>query len=257
MIKKIVAIMVLLSIQISADDHAINSFEDVSFNVPNNTKVYAYWAPTTQADSSPSIILFHQAGSSALGEYQEIYPKLLAEGFNVLMVDLRSGGNRFNSSNKTVAELDGKEFSYCEAYPDMVASLKWLKTKKLSGPVIVWGSSYSAGLVFNLAADNKGKVDGVLGFSPASGKPMEGCDFDVHLKNISVPAIAFRPKSEMKYDFIKAQVYIFKTFDIPTIIIKNGVHGSSMLVEKRTHHNMQQAWQEVLIFLNQFKTISA
>ncbi len=251
----VVISLFLFSILSSSYTQANPSVEEVSYSSSDKTNINAYWIPTSHSKTSPTIVLFHQAGASARGEYQDIYPKLVESGFSVLMVDLRSGGKRFGGINKTVEQLNNKKFSYCDAYPDMQASLNWLKTKGLSGPVIVWGSSYSAGLVFKLAAENKNEVDGVLGFSPASGKPMQGCRPDEHLKEITVPAIAFRPDTEMEYDSVKVQAELFKGEGIPYVAIKNGVHGSSMLVEKRTKHNMQHAWQKVDNFLAQFKAL--
>jgi dienelactone hydrolase len=258
MIKQIsvLTILIFLFIVPSVDSYAKVIIDEISFKGFDNSNVNAYWVSAKNTKSSPTILLFHQAGASARGEYQDIYPKLVKQGFNVLMVDLRSGGNRFGGVNKTLEQHSNKKLGYCEAYPDMKGSLKWIKTKELSGPIIVWGSSYSAGLVFKLAAENKTIVDGVLGFSPASGKPMEGCRPDEHLKNLSMPAIALRPESEMEYSSVKIQAKKFKALNIPYISIKDGVHGSSMLDEERTKHDMQHAWKEVMIFLNQFKATS-
>ncbi|MGB0494969.1 MAG: alpha/beta fold hydrolase [Kangiellaceae bacterium] len=227
--------------------------EEVSFESKDKVSVNGYWIKSDKPKSSPTIVLFHQAGASAQGEYKTIYPRLVDSGFNVLMIDLRSGGNRFGGTNKTAAKMGGKKIGYCEAYPDMNASLDWLNAQTLTGPVIVWGSSYSAGLVFNLAEENKKEVDGVMGFSPASGKPMEACKLDGIINKITVPAIAFRPESEMAYDSVKTQAKLFKSANIPYIEIKKGVHGSSMLVEERTKQNMDHAWEQVYKFLNQFR----
>ena len=254
MIKRLSALNILICFTVicNLDINAQTSLVELSFSSEDKTMVSAYWQTSTKPKISPTIVLFHQASASARGEYKDIYPKLVSEGFNVLMVDLRSGGSKFGGINKTVKQLNNKKFSYCEAYPDMSATLSWLKTQNLSGPVVVWGSSYSAGLAFKLTAENK-DIDGVLGFSPASGKPMQGCRPDGYLEKIAVPAIAFRPASEMEYGSVKAQADIFKTHDIPYVSIKDGVHGSSMLVEERTKHNMQHAWHQVLTFLSQFK----
>ena len=248
----LVIVIYLIGFSTSFNVFAADSSNQITFLAADQSSVYAYLHQSSAPKTSATIVLFHQAGSSSRGEYINIYPRLVAEGFNVLLVDLRSGAGKFGGINQTVEHHNGKKFSYCEAYPDMTATIKWLDSQSLSGPVIIWGSSYSAGLVFQLAAKNK-QVKGVLGFSPASGKPMAGCRPDEYLEKLSVPAIAFRPATEMEYASVKAQAEKFKTLNIPYISIENGVHGSSMLDTKRTKHSTQKAWHEVLSFLNQFK----
>jgi hypothetical protein len=53
----------------------------------------------------------------------------------------------------------------------------------------------------------------------------------------------------MAYDSVIAQAKVFKSKGLPYISIENGVHGSSMLVEKRTEHNMDKAWKVVNKFI--------
>ena len=55
-------------------------------------------------ESSPYILLFHQAGSSR-GEYKEIAGKLTNLGYNCLAVDLRSGNEVNNVVNETARRL--------------------------------------------------------------------------------------------------------------------------------------------------------
>ena len=114
----------------------------------------------------PVILAFHQAGSNH-AEYASLAPRLNAAGFTVLAIDQRSGGNMFGGTNQTVAGL-GRSTSYDAALPDLVAALAWGKAAAGGAPVIVWGSSYSAALVFLLAAQNAGVVSGVLLFRPGN-----------------------------------------------------------------------------------------
>ena len=54
-----------------------------------------------------------------------------------------------------------------EALHDLEAALQWAKSSGQTGPIMVWGSSYSAALVFLLAASHRrGEVKAILAFSP-------------------------------------------------------------------------------------------
>ncbi|MDB5710816.1 MAG: hypothetical protein JWL96_2886, partial [Sphingomonas bacterium] len=106
------------------------------------------------------ILLFHQAGSSK-DEYATIAPRLAKAGYSSLAVDARVGGTLFGV-NETAAAL--KTTDYIEAQKDMQAALIWAEPQNL--PIILWGSSYSASLVFPLAQVNPGKVSAILTFSP-------------------------------------------------------------------------------------------
>ena len=74
-------------------------------------------------------------------------------GFNALAIDQRSGGNAWERSNDTIKRL-GKSTGYDEALPDLEAALQWAKSSGETGPIILWGSSYSAALVFLVAASH-------------------------------------------------------------------------------------------------------
>lgn len=113
---------------------------------------------------APVILAFHQAGSSS-AEYAPIAPRLVQAGYTVLAIDQRSGDGEFGGTNRTAAAL-GREASYEEALPDLEAALAWAKADAHGAPVVAWGSSYSAALVFLLAARHPGDLAGVVAFSP-------------------------------------------------------------------------------------------
>jgi len=96
-------------------------------------------------------MLFHQAGSNA-AEYSPIVPKLVALGFDTLAVDSRSGGRMFDRNNRTVMAL-GRAQPFDAAYADLEAALTWSRQAGYPGAV-AWGSSYTAALVFRLAAEH-------------------------------------------------------------------------------------------------------
>ena len=201
----------------------------------------------------PIIILFHQAGANARGEYNTIIPELLKEGFNVLAIDQRTGGQSFGKYNRTVAEIPANRFGYCDAYPDLEAALKYVHDNDFSGKKLIWGSSYSAALVIKLGFKNPDSIDGILAFSPASGAPMKGCDPNEYFEKINTPLLVLRPKREMEFESVKNQFNLAKKYNHQFYVAENGVHGSSMLVESRTKSNNDETWAAVKGFLSTFK----
>lgn len=111
----------------------------------------------------PIALLFHQAGSNR-GEYQTIAPRFAALGFDTLRIDQRSGGNAFGRRNET-ADGAGGRAEFLAALPDLRAALAWARAEGRRGPVVVVGSSYSASLVFLLAAEDP-QIAAVVAFSP-------------------------------------------------------------------------------------------
>jgi pimeloyl-ACP methyl ester carboxylesterase len=188
---------------------------------------------------APMIVLFHQAGSSARGEYRPIVPWLNGLGYRLVTWDLRAGGDRHGSPNRTVQALGtGGSDDYCGSYVDLVAALD--ATLELDGvdSAVVWGSSYSAALAFRLAADRPDDVGAVVAFSPAAGGPMESCRPRDWLDALRAPALAFRPASEMELESSQEQRTILEAAGVDFEVVPDGVHGSSMLVDERTGHDM-------------------
>jgi alpha-beta hydrolase superfamily lysophospholipase len=224
---------------------------EVQFTTKDSLSVYGDFYIIDK--TAPTILLFHQARANARGEYKTIIPELQKEGFNVLAVDQRTGGQLFGSYNRTIAKSGNTRFGYCDAYPDLEAALQYVIDQGFSGKKIVWGSSYSAALVIKLGAENPSKVAGVLAFSPASGKPMEGCGPNTLFDKIKSPLMVLRPDKEMEYESVKSQFALAKENQHTTYISENGVHGSSMLVENRTKYDTSKTWKAVHEFLAQFK----
>ena len=224
---------------------------EVVFTANDNTQIFGdlYYKNKT----SPIILLFHQARANAKGEYGTIIPKLINEGFNVLAIDQRTGGQYFGDYNRTIAKSANNSYKYCDAYPDLEAALQFVIDQGFSGKKIVWGSSYSAALVIKLGHEYPEKVDGILAFSPASGKPMEGCGPNGYFDTLKTPLLVLRPKREMEIASVKVQFELAKKNNHQVYISENGVHGSSMLVENRTKSNNDATWKVVTTFLAGFK----
>ena len=199
--------------------------------------------------SAKTIVLFHQAGANARGEYEPIIPELSNLGLNILAVDQRTGGQIFGSCNRTMAQIPLNRYGYCDAYPEMEGALSYLGTNGFTEGKIVWGSSYSAALVIKLAAEHSDEVAGVLAFSPASGEPMEGCRPEQYFATLKVPLLVLRPENEMEYESVKLQFDSAKHTGHQTYVAVGGKHGSSMLVESRTGSSTEKTWKIVSEFL--------
>ncbi len=219
---------------------------EVQFTAADGVMVYADLYAAKSGKTAPLVMLFHQAGANARGEYGTIIPRLTDMGLNVLAVDQRSGGNYFGASNRTVNAL-GKSTRFCAAYPDMEAALQYAIDNSYTGPRFAWGSSYSAALVLKLGGDHKDDLTAVLSFSPGSGRAMGACNANQYLDSVAVPVLALSPRSEMKNR--KAQFAKLKERGYQTFIAEHGAHGSSMLVESRTHLDTSAVWDTVTGFL--------
>lgn len=200
-----------------------------------------------------TILLFHQGGSNARGEYTPIIPTLIQNGYNVLAIDQRSGGQYYGSYNRTLANIPthiyGDGYGYCDAYNNLEGALDYIIDTGFSGTKVLWGSSYSASLAIQLASKRQQDVDGVLAFSPASGGSMKDCLPDEYFETLKRPLLLLRPPSEMESEKSKVQFELAKKFGHQTNVPKSGVHGSSMLVENRVGADVQETWKVVVSFL--------
>lgn len=145
-------------------------FETVAFTTADRVKVTADF----YAGGRPVILLVHQSGASR-GEYRRIAPRLVALGYSVLAIDARWGvQDRWAGiRNETAATihfadlpLEQRRQQILASTGDMTAAIEWLHTRGYDRPVVVWGSSLSANLVFDLAQRLPGDVRAVLSFSP-------------------------------------------------------------------------------------------
>lgn len=151
---------------VASPSQADDSFKSVDFptagGIDATADVYA-----SKNESATLVLLFHQAGWSR-GEYREIAPKLVKAGYRVMAVDQRSGGGVNGVQNETHrrAAKKGLARSYLDAYADLEAALAYARKTLKAERVIAWGSSYSASLVFRLAAEHPDDVTAVMAFAP-------------------------------------------------------------------------------------------
>jgi dienelactone hydrolase len=198
----------------------------------------------------PVIIAFHQAGSNH-GEYQPIAPRLVAAGFTVLAIDQRAGGDMFGTSNRTVATL-GRSTGYADALPDLEAALAWARQTAAGAPVIAIGSSYSAALVFLLAAKHPGELAAILAFSP--GEYLGGPDL-VHqaARQLKIPVLVDQARSPDEIAAAKSLLdAVPAAGKIQIIPQSGGVHGAATLRPDRDPAGAEENWHGVLAFLAPF-----
>ncbi len=227
---------------------ALFAAQPVSFRASDGVTVYGEYSPGDQ--NKPVILLFHQAGSSH-AEYNPIVPRLLGMGFSCLAIDQRSGGSMYGR-NRTAKEAKGKP-SYIDALKDLEAAVEWTNRHGDTGGVILWGSSYSASLVFLVAAAHPEEVKAVMAFSP--GEYLDGADtVQTAAAKVNCPVFIDSAKDAKEVAAAKA---IFtavasknKTQFEPGI---GGVHGSSTLRADKDPQGADENWKAVGQFLSQFR----
>ena len=212
-----------------------------------------------QDKNGSTIILFHQGGSNARGEYGPILPRLMDKGFNILAIDQRVGGQYYGSYNRTLANIPnnsyGDGYGYCDAYNNLESALDYIIASGFSGKKLIWGSSYSASLAIQLAHQRQDDIDGVLAFSPASGGPMKDCLPDPYFATLKVPLIMLRPPNEMESENSKMQFRTANEYNHRTFVPQKAVHGSSMLVKNRVGADVEETWNVVFSFLDEIVAI--
>lgn len=201
----------------------------------------------TKDEKAPFIILYHQATYSR-GEYGEIAPKLVKQGYNCLAVDQRSGSLFNGVKNETLHSAIALKLptDYQDAYPDMEAALTYISDTYKPETLLIWGSSYSSSLSFALASEHKDLIDGMLAFSPSDNFTFKDQAITAYASQIKCPVFISSSKyEEGTWKAIKASISAPNAvFFIPQ---ESGVHGSSALLEATPNH--LEYWEAVNAFL--------
>ena len=246
----VVAVAVVLagSRGASAAEH---TFKEVDFPTAGGILARAdLYVPKNK--SSSLIILFHQAGWSR-GEYRDIAPKLVALGYQVMAVDQRSGKAVNGVPNETHRRAAKKNAGtdYLDAYADLQAALRYATRRLKARRIIVWGSSYSASLVFRLASEYPDDVAALLAFSPGEyfqkkhGKEyIQGFARNVKRPIFVTSSKAERDKAKPIFDAAPAEKKILFT---PASL---GQHGSRALWDKWSDSDVY--WSAVNAFLREY-----
>lgn len=225
------------------EEAKVQAPQPIELKAPDGVAVYGTYYPN--ASPKALILLFHQAGSSS-AEYADIAPRLQREGFAALAIDQRNGGNLYGA-NRTMAAYSGKA-DYLGALPDLEAALAFGKAKGV--PIALWGSSYSASLVFMLAnaADAKDTVKALIAFSPGeyfTDKKM----VEAAAKKVTVPVFVTSANTMEEEAEAKAIVSATPSTDRQQYIPRTGVHGSSTLNATKNPGGADENWRAVLAFL--------
>jgi alpha-beta hydrolase superfamily lysophospholipase len=236
---------IALAAMIALAARAAPAAEQVTLTAADKVKVFATYYGTGDK-TKPIVLLFHQAGASG-AEYAPIAPRLNALGFNALAVDQRSGGGIFGRANRTVKAL-GRSTGYRAALPDLQAALDWARANH-AARVIVCGSSYSASLVFLLAADNPGKIAGLMAFSPGEyfGGKRTVRNAAAKLKDVAVFVTSASKRGEITAAraIVDAVPGKTKTQFVP----KHAPHGASALRADANAKGYKEVWAAVERFL--------
>jgi dienelactone hydrolase len=203
------------------------------------------------AANAPIIVAFHQADSSS-AEYAPIARRVVAAGFSVLAIDQRSGDGAFGGTNRTVEAL-GRSTDYDHALPDLEAALVWATGHANGAPVIAWGSSYSAALVFVLAASHPGKVSGIVAFSPGEYLANPNAVREA-ASRIDVPVYIDQASSAEEVKQSAAILRALHSADKQQLRSSAAsTHGSSTLRADTNTSGAQAHWAPLLAFLARFQ----
>ncbi|GGF03159.1 hypothetical protein GCM10011611_05880 [Aliidongia dinghuensis] len=227
--------------------------EAIKLKAADGVAVYAeVWHAPDRPDGKkpPVIIAFHQAGSNH-AEYAPIAPRLVAAGFTVLAIDQRAGGEMFGTPNRTAAAL-ARPAQYREVMPDLEAALLWGHQAAMGAPVIAMGSSYSASLIFLLAARHPGALAALVAFSP--GEYLDGPDVVRRAAaNVQIPVLIDSAKDPEEIAAGKAIFNAVPADHKVQIVPKTGgVHGASTLRADRNAAGADENWHGLLAFLASF-----
>ncbi len=201
----------------------------------------------TTARRCGTILLFHMAGSNR-GEYATIAPELARRGFDTLATDQRSGGAGWGRRNETAAALP-RDPGFRAALPDLEAAMAWARQRDASGPFLIWGSSYSAALVFLLAAASGPAVPALLGFSPREFLP----GVSVHSAASRVNCPVFVTSDADPGEAAAAAALLAAVPGAPKRQFRprDGTHGSSILRDDRNPRGAASAWATVVGLLDE------
>ena len=243
--------LIFLAILLISTSSLYSSTDTISFNSEDGVVISADTYIIDLEPTTPVIVLFHQAGWSR-GEYIDIAPKLNAQGFNCVAIDLRSGGKINSTENLTAkhARKSNLQTRYIDALPDISSALRFIGSQFPKNKVIAWGSSYSAALVLQVAGENPDLVDGVLAFAPGEYFGKQGKSktwIKESAAKINVPVFITSAKNEKNnwsaiFDAIPSKQ---KTSFIPE---SKGNHGSRALWEQFEDSDVY--WTAVKSFLD-------
>lgn len=220
----------------------------VTFTAADGLTVTADIYQTTKKNA-PYILLFHQSDSGR-GEYIEIAPRLNELGFNCLAVDQRVGDRRNKVKNETAARAKelglvsqyGAITDFPDALADLEAAFLYAKKELKAEKIIIWGSSYSAALVFVLGNEFPEDICAILAFSPA--------DMEIEAKKTSDYAAKINCPVLIATEMLEQSRPIYDSLPAANRIwLEVNMHGSSALIAYDYNPDSESYWQQVIEFL--------
>lgn len=114
------------------------------------------------------------------------------------------------------------------------------------------GSSYSAALVFLLAAKHPAEVQGLMAFSP--GEYLDKPDaVDQAARKVRVPVFISQASGEDELAASRALFDALPGSDKTLVVPTTGVHGAATLRRDRNAAGAEQNWAAVMAFVARFK----
>ncbi len=227
-----------------------NSFTELTFQSQDGLTIHADLYESDQ-ENAPVILLFHQARYSR-GEYRDIAPKINELGFTCLAVDQRSGKEVNGVPNKTFqqAQEKGLGVAYPDAYPDLESTLLYASKRFPDQKFIIWGSSYSAALVFVLAQKHPDLIKAIVAFSPGEYFKFEGNSIPEYAKGVDCAVFITSAGDEAAYweniyHQLSSENKVSYLPELP------GKHGSSALYDSSAGH--EGYWEALISFLENQK----
>ena len=213
----------------------------LTLKAQDGVTVYARLYPAERPKAV--ILLFHQAGSSK-DEYATIAPRLDAAGYTALAIDQRAGGGLYGP-NETAGHVTGKP-DYLDAAQDLHAAVDWASVQNV--PLILWGSSYSAALVFPIVDKNAFKIKGLLAFSPGEYFAEKHL-VEAAAARLTVPVYLTSAPNAEEVAAAKAVSDALPPGLVTRYVPTDGVHGSSTLIAAKDPKGAETNWLPVLSFL--------
>lgn len=246
---RIILIFFLLTLSSNAQTDLGFEGETISFKASDGLKITADLYMAHKSDA-PLIILYHQAGYSR-GEYREIAPLLTEMGFNCLAVDQRSGNkvNGIENLTKKEAVSQGLPTEYLDAIPDIEAAYLYVKYGIKPQKIILWGSSYSAAILFYMGSEHHDNIGGILSFAPGNYFKINNKDLKTYAARVTCPVFVTSAKSE--YGNWKDIFNNIRSEKVSFLPESEGKHGSKALWKNNPSHDAY--WTAVTKFLNELK----
>jgi len=231
--------------EVPDEDLTYKAVQDVTLTASDGVKVFGTRYRPEQK-GKVIVLMFHQAGSNS-DEYKDIAPKLVRRGLECLAIDQRSGGTMWGRENKTLKESGRSEWSYMDAYKDIMAAYDWAKKREFT-KIVVWGSSYSASLVLKLASENE--VAAVVAFSPGEyfdDKTLVG-GWNAKVKTACYFGFPKKEAMDSGYVLYQTAPKAIERMNDTLVAIEGGAHGSSTLLSEKAPKAYGSYWTSLWTF---------